>query len=72
VSDYEVKNMFPEIEVLGRKTPDDNYEKNDCIEFIDVKNGKVVLRVGTMNTNGYYPFFEATFTPENMSTNEGK
>lgn len=66
-SDHEVKNKFS-CEVLG-KMREDKYEKNDVLELIDAITGKVVLSVGTGNTDDYYPYWVAEFTPENMASN---
>jgi len=66
----EVKNKFPSIMVIGSEVPSDQYVENNIIQFIDCTNGKVVMRLGTGNTNDYYPFCVMEFTPENMSTNE--
>ena len=70
VSKYKVKNIFPEVEVLVRDMGDEKYHThNDALEFIDIKNGKVILTVGTENTDDYYPYFTSEFVPENMSLN---
>lgn len=42
---------------------------HDTLEVIDCKTGAVVLRVGTDNSDDYYPSFVAEFTPENMAVN---
>lgn len=34
----------------------DTYSVNDTIQFIDVVTGKVVLEIGTDNTDDYYPY----------------
>ena len=72
ISDVEVKNKFPEVKVLVRKTGAGEYQVNDSIEFIDVENGKIIMEVGTRNVDDYYPCFVSQFSPENMSINEGK
>ena len=35
-------------------------------------DGKLVLAVGTRDTDDYYPWFEAVFHPDNMACNIGK
>jgi hypothetical protein len=70
VSDFTVKNSFAGIEVLGIMRGTTDYSKNDVIDFFDTKNGKLVLSVGTENTDDYYPSFVASFVPENMSVND--
>ena len=65
-----VKNMFPPCYVIGTRRQDREYEKNDVIDFIDVLTGKIVLSVGTENTDDYYPYFVGTFDPTAMCYNE--
>lgn len=64
-----MRNVFTPIRVLGKKKEDGRYQKNDTLQLIDVVTGKVVLEVGTDNTDDYYPYFVADFSPENMATN---
>ena len=44
----------------------------DCeiLQFIDTANGKVILEVGTDNTDDYYPSFVSDWMPEKLSINE--
>ena len=72
VSDTPCKIHLPNIEVVCRMQEDDNYERNDVLEFIDVLNGKKILAVGTANYDDYYPYCVLEYTPENMSCNEGR
>ena len=65
-----VSNAFPGQEVVARMLPDSKYEKNEVLEIIDIRTGKTVLQVGTANTDDYYPYFVAEFTPENMFINK--
>jgi hypothetical protein len=65
----EVRNVFPPVRVLARKKADEPHQVNDTLELIDVVTGKVVLEVGTDNTDDYYPSFVSAFWPENMATN---
>lgn len=65
----EVRNVFPPVRVLVRKKDNEPYQINDTLEFIDIKTGKIVLEVGTNNTDDYYPYFVGTFSPQNMATN---
>lgn len=59
----DVTNTFTPIKVLGAMRGGNA----DVIDFADVRNGKVILSVGTENTDDYYPWFEATWTPENIA-----
>lgn len=45
---------------------------NDLLKVYDVENGKLILEVGTANTDDYYPYYVANWSPENMHINEGK
>ena len=38
----------------------------DGLQMQDRRNGKIILRLGTENTNDYYPWFCAEWTPENI------
>lgn len=67
-----VKNIFTPCRVLGRMKNDSDYETHDIVEFLDLSTGKTILEVGTGNTADYYPYWVATFTPENMAINAGK
>lgn len=67
----EISNSFPAVRVLARKKPDGDYV-NDVLEFVDVETGKIILEVGTDNTDDYYPCFVGYFSPENMSSNAAK
>lgn len=64
-----LKNKFTAIKVVGIKKPPSSYQENDTLQFYDAITGKLVLEVGTDNTDDYYPYFVATFIPENMATN---
>lgn len=66
LSDTPTTNAFPGCLVLASMDADTN---NDTLELRDVKNGKVVLRVGTDQAHDYYPWFVAEWTPENMAQN---
>lgn len=66
----ELNNTFPAVRVLARKKENGEYgDVNDTLELIDLKTGKVVLEVGTDNTDDDYPSFVSAFWPEHMATN---
>lgn len=71
IADDPIKNVFPPCKVLVRKKADEAYGSNDTLEMLDVVTGKVVLEVGTDNSDDYYPSFVAAFHPENMAVNRG-
>jgi len=66
--DAVMKNVFPPIRVTARKKAEGRYQ-NDTLEFIDAITGKVVMEVGTDDTDDYYPSFVGYFLPQNMATN---
>ncbi len=70
-SEEPVSNVFEGQRVLAKMRDDDRYETNDVLELVDLQTGKVVLSVGTGNTDDYYPYWVAEFTPENMGINTG-
>ncbi len=62
-------NEFEPVRVVGRYVSSRDGDRSDILELIDVVTGKIVLEVGTDNTDDYYPSFVANFTPENMTVN---
>lgn len=68
----EVQNRFtPQLVMcaLYERTPDDYATENDILVMTDVVTGKAVLRVGTANTDDYYPYWVAEWSPQNMACN---
>ena len=65
-----ITNTFPPCRVLGVFRSDSDYSVNDVVDFYDQITGKIVMSIGTENTDDYYPCFVACFNPENMSINE--
>jgi hypothetical protein len=57
---------------MGKMKDNDTYSVNDTIQFIDVVTGKVVLEVGTDNTDDYYPYCVMNWYPENLACNVGR
>lgn len=73
VSDFKVSNMFLPVQVMCLKRSDSRYGRsNDILDCYDTKNGKLVLAVGTDNSDDYYPTWTAEFTPENMHINDAR
>jgi hypothetical protein len=71
-----MRNVFPPIMVLARIRTESSggslyKEKAEVLQLLDMTNGKVILEVGTDNTDDYYPSFVATWRPENMAVNQG-
>ena len=64
-----IKNAFTGCRVLGAMKKERGYQ-HDVLQLTDMVTGKVVLEVGTYNSDDYYPYFVSTFTPENMAINQ--
>jgi len=64
-----ITNNFPPQKVFGKMKDDDKYNVNDTIQFFDLLNGKLVLEVGTDNTDDYYPYCVMNWNPQNLSIN---
>lgn len=65
-----LKNTFEPVDVIcSYKETEDG---NDCeiLEIRDIKSNKVVLEVGTDNTDDYYPSFICCWMPGNLSINK--
>ncbi|NTF69400.1 hypothetical protein [Rhizobium rhizogenes] len=63
-------NVFPAIDVeCNYRIENEWNDVDDILEIVDTTTGKIVLEVGTSNTDDYYPSFVASFHPENMATN---
>ena len=53
--------------------PEDTWrspERCSIVEFVSVITGKIVLEIGTTNTDDYYPSCVLHFDPRNMSHNQ--
>ncbi len=62
-----VVNVFPPCRVVGSMLESSS---DEILELRDVSTGKVVLEVGTSDTDDYYPSFVGNFTPESMAVNQ--
>jgi hypothetical protein len=73
VGDRPMTNTFEPLRVTGRHRTKNAYnDEDDVLELIDVVTGKIVIEVGTSNSDDYYPSFVAAFHPEAMAHNAGK
>lgn len=73
VSEGAMKNVFAPVKVLARMNTQGEYgQVNDTLELLDAANGKTILRVGTDNTDDYYPCFVSDWAPGNMAVNQPK
>lgn len=70
ISERKPQYSFPAVRVICSMAEDDDYEHNEILVIRDAHNGKTILRVGTANTDDYYPYCVFDYTPENMSCNE--
>ena len=69
-------NRFPPVQVAlmmrtsGPEDDDSDYWRDgQILDFVDLASMKVVLSIGTDNTDDYYPWFVGVFLPENLSCN---
>lgn len=71
--DAKMTNVFQPVRVLARvRTKGGRYSSDaDVLELLDVANGKVILEIGTENTDDYYPSFVASWSPKNLNTHIG-
>lgn len=67
VSNKRVRNKIPETRVVCVYRDDDDC---DLLDFIDCKNGKVFLTIGTRHVGDYYPVCIFEYSPEKLSINE--
>lgn len=70
-TDTPTKNVFAPVQVMAKMKDTSEYgQVDDTLILVDVKTGKLVLEVGTGNSDDYYPSFVANFIPENMACNQ--
>lgn len=69
ISNKQVRNRVPETQVVCVYR-DKGYDNCDLLDFIDCKNGKVFLTIGTNHVDDYYPVCIFEYHPENLSINE--
>lgn len=73
ILDGKMKNVFTPVRVIARVCKETGrlpYRNSaDLLQLVDIANGKVILEVGTDNTDDYYPCFVASWVPENMALN---
>ena len=72
IEDSSCKIRLPNIEVVCHMMEDGRYERNNVLVFVDARNGKTILKIGTENYDDYYPYCVMDYRPENMSCNSGK
>lgn len=53
--------------------PDVDYEgRCDILAIKSAVTGRVIFKVGTNNTDDYYPYFVGSWHPENLAANQNK
>lgn len=67
LSNKSIHNRIPETQVVCVYRDDSD---DDLLDFIDCKNGKVFLTIGTKHVNGYYPVYVFEYNPELLSINQ--
>lgn len=78
LGDVQMRNVFTPTPVIARYVSErEAYEgagynyQADILELVDATTNRVVLEVGTDNTDDYYPSFVSAFHPEAMACNDG-
>ena len=59
-----MNNTFPAVRVVCVHREHHDRSAADVLQLICVASGKIVVEVGTGNTDDYYPYFVAEFHPE--------
>lgn len=57
-------NHFSPVEVVAVHRTGNYENEDDILELINISTGKVILEVGTVSVDDYYPTFIANFHPE--------
>ena len=71
--EWRMSNTFSPIRVVGcQRTMYGHGHSADILELIDVVSGKIVIEVGTMDEEDYYPNFVANFNPEAIAVENMK
>lgn len=65
-----VQYNFPPQKVFAKMENDDEWGKNDVLQFFDIVSSKLVLAIGTRNYDDYYPCAILEWHPENLSINQ--
>lgn len=61
LSDKPCARQFPGVEVQGKEATYRNGNRCGILQFTRVDDGRVVLELGTDNSDDYYPWYVATF-----------
>ena len=60
-----ILNKFEPVEIYAEFS----YAEKELVKLYDCQTKKIVLELGTDNSDDYYPCFVGSFTPENMVIN---
>lgn len=73
VSEVPPKNTFSPEEVVCEHSEKHESHNGECdILFINnAKTGELILKIGTEDTDDYYPYCVMEYYPENMQCNKG-
>lgn len=79
LGDVKMQNVFAPQAVVGRYVTEKKAWEGssytnaaEILELVDTVTGRVVLEVGTDNSDDYYPSFVSSFHPEAMAGNQGR
>jgi len=67
ITENPISNTFTPIDVFCKMSSN---EGDDVLEMYDIKTTLLVLRMGTENTDDYYPYCKFEYLPENMILNK--
>jgi hypothetical protein len=71
INEFVCSNTFEPIDVICKHKTEYNvndFSKRYCdiLEIYSIKSGKIILTVGTDNTDDYYPSFVSDWNPKNL------
>lgn len=70
VTDVKLHNRFKAVQVFCLMRESNYSTRNDVLDMYDVRNGKIILSVGTKDADDYYPMFVSDWIPENLAVNQ--
>ena len=68
-NDKVINTFAPQPVICQMKPETDDYSRHNILEIFDSNNSKLVLELGTDNTDDYYPYCVMNWNPENLSIN---
>lgn len=64
------RHTIPDAQVVCSMMEDSLLERNDVLVVRDSQTGEIVLEVGTMNWDDWYPYCHFEYRPENLACNK--